>query len=215
MTTVMTPNIAVIHYSATGNTLSLAGALSEGAREAGAVVRLLRVPELAPRDAIEKNPAWVRHLEKEESDGGTPLAKLEDLVWADGIALGSPTRFGGPTAQLKNFLDSTGGLWAKGELAKKVITAFTSASTSHGGLESTILAMLNTAYHWGALIMPLGYTDEVVRKQTGNPYGVSWVSRGGSAPDEVARAAARVQGRRFAKVVGALKRGMAREGAGP
>jgi NAD(P)H dehydrogenase (quinone) len=208
MTEDRTPNIAVIHYSATGNTLRLAAALAEGSRERGAAVRLRRVAELAPRDAIEKNPAWVRHLQHEESANGTPLAQLDDLVWADGIALGSPTRFGGPTAQLKNFLDSTGGLWARGELARKVVTAFTSASTSHGGLESTILAMLNTAYHWGALIMPLGYTDEIVRKQTGNPYGVSWVSRSGSAPDDAALAAARIQGRRLATIVGALKRGL-------
>lgn len=198
-----------MHYSATGNTLRLATALAEGAREAGATVRLRRAAELAAREAIEKNPAWVRHLQQEESASGTPLAQLDDLAWADGIALGSPTRFGGPTAQLKNFLDTTGGLWARGELAQKVITAFTSASTSHGGLESSILAMLNTAYHWGALIMPLGYTDEVVRRQTGNPYGVSWVSRSGSAPDDAALAAARIQGRRFATIVGALKRGLA------
>jgi NAD(P)H dehydrogenase (quinone) len=205
----MSPNIAVIHYSSTGNTLMLATSLAEGAREGGAEVRLLRVPELAPREAIAKNAAWVRHLQKEEAEGGTPVAKLDDLVWADGIALGSPTRFGGPTAQLKNFLDSTGGLWAKGELAKKFVTAFTSASTAHGGLESTILAMLNTAYHWGSLIMPLGYADEVIRKQTGNPYGATWVSRSGSAPDGTALAAARTQGHRFATIVGALKRGMA------
>jgi NAD(P)H dehydrogenase (quinone) len=205
----MNPNIAVIHYSSTGNTLRLATALAEGARESGAAVRLLRVPELAPRQAIEKNPAWLRHLQQEESEGGTPLATLDDLVWADGLAFGSPTRFGGPAAQLKNFLDSTGGLWAKGELAKKFVTAFTSASTAHGGLESTILALLNVAYHWGALIMPLGYADEVIRKQTGNPYGATWVSRGGSAPDDVALSAARIQGRRFATVVGALKRGLA------
>ena len=205
----MNTNIAVIHYSATGNTLMLATALAEGAREGGAEVRLLRVAELAPREAIAKNPAWVRHLQREEAEGGTPLATLDDLVWADGIALGSPTRFGGPTAQLKNFLDSTGGLWAKGELAKKFVTAFTSASTAHGGLESTILALLNTAYHWGSLIMPLGYADEVVKKQTGNPYGATWVSRSGSTPDDFALSAARTQGRRFATVVGALKRGMA------
>jgi len=204
----MYPNIAVVHYSATGNTLKLATALAEGAREGGAAVRLLRVPELAPRHAIEKNPTWVRHLDKEESERGTPLAQLDDLVWADGIALGSPARFGGPTAQLKNFLDSTGGLWAKGEMSKKAVTAFTSASTSHGGLESTILALLNVAYHWGALIMPLGYADDTIRKHTGNPYGATWVSRGGSAPDDMALSAARTQGRRFATIVGALKRGM-------
>jgi NAD(P)H dehydrogenase (quinone) len=200
----MMTKVAIIHYSATGNVFLLAQALAEGAREAGADVRLRRVQELAPHDAVSRNSRWSAHLQRMERGDEAPIATLSDLEWADGIALESPTRFGGPAAQLKNFIDQTGGLWARGVLATKVVTAFTSSSTSHGGLESTVLATLNLAYHWGALIMPLGYADPTVAKVTGNPYGASWVSRKGASPDEDAVAAGRAQGRRLAKVAAAV-----------
>jgi NAD(P)H dehydrogenase (quinone) len=108
-----------------------------------------------------------------------------------------------PAAQLKQFLDQTGGLWFKGALIDKVVTAFTSASTTHGGVESTVLAMLNTAYHWGSVVMPLGYTADEV-KVTGNPYGSSFVSRKGAAPDAESRATAQHQGRRLVRVATAV-----------
>ncbi|MBM3517697.1 MAG: NAD(P)H:quinone oxidoreductase [Alphaproteobacteria bacterium] len=200
----MRVRIAVIHYSATGVIHRLATSLAEGAASAGAEVRLRRVHELAPAESIASNPRWQAHHQAESAAGGTPLASLDDLAWADGIALGSPTRFGGPAAQLKNFLDQSGTLWIKGVLAQKVVTAFTAASTAHGGLESTVLAMLNIAYHWGAIIMPLGYGPSAV-KATGNPYGASWVSRKGSLPDEPALAAAHAQGVRLVHVAGALR----------
>ncbi|HEY4279331.1 MAG TPA: NAD(P)H:quinone oxidoreductase [Conexibacter sp.] len=193
--------VAVIHYSATGNVRAMAQALAEGARSAGAQTRVLGVQELAPAEAIAANRRWSAHREAVRDQ---PLATLDDLVWADGLAFGSPTRFGGPAAQLKQFLDQTGGLWAQGALADKVATSFTSASTQHGGLESTILAINNILYHWGTIVMPLGYTAEVVRKQTGNPYGASWVSRSSAAPDDEALAAARHQGARLASVAAAL-----------
>jgi NAD(P)H dehydrogenase (quinone) len=202
----MSARIAIVHYSATGVVFQLAGAIAAGAREAGAEVRLRRVAELAPPAAIAANGKWQAHYDREHGEGGTPLASLDDLEWADGIAIGSPTRFGGPAAQLKQFLDQTGGLWFRGVLATKVVTAFTSASTAHGGLESTILAMLNVAYHWGSVVMPLGYAVPVVSKVTGNPYGASWVSRKGSEPDADALAAASAQGHRLAQVAAALKR---------
>lgn len=196
--------VAVIHYSATGNVYQLALALAEGAASGGAEVRLRRVEELAPREAIDSNRRWRHHAD--DVAPAVAVAELADLEWADGIALGSPTRFGLPSAQLKQFLDQTGGLWAAGALADKVVTAFTSASTGHGGVESTILAMLNTAYHWGSLVMPIGYTDPSITA-LGNPYGASFVSRKGSAPDEVELAAARAQGHRLAVVAAALREG--------
>ena len=203
----MNPRIAVIHYSATGNVYRLAQALAQGAEHAGAEVRLRRVAELAPPEAVAQNPRWAAHQQQESGAGGTPLATLADLEWADGIALGSPTRFGGPAAQLKQFLDQTGGLWMKGVLADKVLTAFTSSSTSHGGLESTILATLNLAYHWGSIIMPLGYASDVVRKSTGNPYGASWVSRKGSAPPRRrARASRRLRARSHRREARGIRR---------
>lgn len=192
--------LAVVYYSSTGNVHALATAIAEGATEEGAEVRLRKVQELAPEAAIESNPRWVAHR---AATADVPIATLDDLDWADGFAFGSPTRFGLPTAQLKQFLDQTGGLWAKGALADKVGTAFTSASTTHGGLESTILAINNVLYHWGSIVLPLGYTDSSV-SATGNPYGASWVSRKSSAPDDEALATARHQGRRLARLATAI-----------
>ena len=196
--------VAVIHYSATGNVYQLARALAEGAADGGAEVRLRRVEELAPPEAIDNNRRWRHHADVVAPT--VAVAEIADLEWADGIALGSPTRFGLPSAQLKQFLDQTGGLWAAGVLADKVVTAFTSASTGHGGVESTILAMLNTAYHWGSLVMPVGYTDPSIAA-LGNPYGASFISRKGSTPDEVELAAARAQGRRLAVIAAVLRGG--------
>lgn len=190
----------MIHYSATGNLYRIAAAIAEGAEEHGAEVRLRTVRELAAEETIAANPRWVAHR---NVVADVPDATLEDLEWADGFALGSPTRFGLPAAPLKQFLDSTGGLWAQRKLEDKVGTAFTSSSTSHGGLEATILAINTVLYHWGSIVLPLGYTDDAV-KATGNPYGTSWVSRKGSAPDDETLATARHQGRRLARITAAI-----------
>ena len=190
-------NIAIVYYSATGNIAAMANAIGEGAASAGAEVRVRRVAETAPAEAIASNPKWQAHFDEMANE---PIATLDDLEWADGIALGSPTRFGGPASQLKAFLDTTGGLWFKGALVNTVGTAFTTASTAHGGLESTTLAINNHFYHWGSLIMPLGYGDEHVSKVSGNPYGASFFSRKGAVPDEVALKACFVQGRQLAQV---------------
>ena len=190
-------NIAVVYYSATGNSAAMANAIGEGAASFGAEVRVRQVAETAPAEAIASNPKWQAHFDAMANE---PLATLDDLEWADGIALGSPTRFGGPASQLKSFLDTTGGLWFKGALVNTVGTAFTTASTAHGGLESTTLAINNHFYHWGSLIMPLGYGDEHVSKVSGNPYGASHVSRKGSVPDEDSIKACFVQGRQLAQV---------------
>ena len=193
----MEPKIVIVHYSSTGNLYRLAEAMQSGAIAAGAEVRLRRVAELASPEAMAYNPKWVEHAAFAAAN--VALATLDDLAWADGIALGTPTRFGGPAAQLKQFLDQTGGLWAKGQLADKVVTAFTSASTTHGGLESTILATLNVAHHWGSIILPVGYTHPAFHAR-GNPYGASHVAVKGSEPDEIAVAAAHQQGHRLATV---------------
>src|SRR5262245_33785517 len=109
--------VAVIYYSATGNVHALAEALAEGAAQAGAEVRLRRVAELAPPEAIDSNPAWRAHL---DTTADIQVATNDDLRWADGVALGSPTRFGNISAQLKQFLDHAGPLWAAGDLTNKV-----------------------------------------------------------------------------------------------
>jgi NAD(P)H dehydrogenase (quinone) len=197
----VSPRIAVVFYSATGNIAALAEALAEGARSAGAETRVRPVAERAPAEAIEGNRRWKAWVESNPYD---TVASLDDLEWADGIALGSPTRFGNSAEQLKAFLDTTGGLWAQGKLANKVGTAFSSASTLHGGLESTILSMNNVLYHWGTIIMPLGYAADPSLMGSGNPYGASFVSQKSAAPDDVALGAARVQGARLAEVAGKL-----------
>lgn len=187
-----------MYYSSTGNTEKLASSLADGARATGAEVRLRTVAETAPAAAIATNPRWQAYV---DAGPHAELATLDDLSWADGLALGSPTRFGGPAAQLKSFLDTTGGLWATGKLVNKVATSFTTASTRHGGLESTLLAINNIFYHWGAIVLPLGYGEPHLL-ESGNPYGGSFVSRKSAEPDKEALEALRLQGERLATITG-------------
>jgi NAD(P)H dehydrogenase (quinone) len=192
----MRARIAVIYYSATGNVHGLAQAVAEGAEDAGAEVRLRHVEELASELLISQNQHWRRHRSRVAD---APTATLDDLEWADGIAFGTPTRFGNVAAQLKQFIDQAGRLWQEGKLADKVATSFTSSYTPHGGQESTILALNNTLYHWGMLILPLGYTVHEVFAAGGNPYGASFVSDHSVAgPDAAALDVARYQGERLA-----------------
>lgn len=197
----MSTRIAVIYYSATGNVHKLAEAIAEGAGETGAEVRLRRVAELAPEEAITQNPAWASH--RDETAGTVEEARLSDLVWADGFAFGTPTRFGNPAAQLKQYLDMAGGLWFEGALADKAVTTFTSAMYPDGGLESTILALNNVFYHWGCVLVPPGYTSPAVFEAGGNPYGTAFPS-GEGPPHEAVLNAARHQGRRLASFAAVL-----------
>jgi NAD(P)H dehydrogenase (quinone) len=192
--------VAVIYYSATGNVHALAEAVAEGAASGGADVRLRRVAELAPDDAIDSNPAWRKHV---EASASVELATHDDIRWADALAFGTPTRFGNVSAQLKQFLDGTGPLWAAGELADKVATGFTGAGNPHGGQESTLLALYNTMHHWGAIVVAPGYTDQSVYAAGGNPYGTSHTANQG-LPNDEELAAARYQGRRLTRVATAL-----------
>jgi NAD(P)H dehydrogenase (quinone) len=190
--------IAVIYYSSTGHVHKLADAVAEGAAGAGAEVRLRRVAELAPEEVIRSQDAWHEH--HVASAETVEEATLDDLSWAQGYAFGTPTRFGNPSAQLKQFIDTAGPLWAAGDLADKAATSFTSAMNRHGGQESTILALNNVFYHWGAVIVPPGYTDPALYAAGGNPYGTSYVAGQevvASLPDEIVTAA-RHQGRRLA-----------------
>jgi NAD(P)H dehydrogenase (quinone) len=200
----MAVKVAIIYYSATGTTYALARAIEEGAKAAGAEVRFRKVHELAPEEAIKSNEGWAAHsLETQNVEE----ASNDDLEWADAIILGTPTRYGLPTAQLKQFIDGTGGLWAKGALVNKVCSSFTSTGTAHGGQETTIVNLNTTFYHWGALIVGPGYADPI-QFQSGNPYGTSFTSNNGALkPDEVALAAARFQGRRVAEVAAQFRSG--------
>ncbi len=199
------PKIAVIHYSATGNVHALAEAIVRGAEEVGAEVRLRKVHELAPQEAVESNQGWSDHA---AATIELPEASHDDLTWADAVIFGSPTRYGLVTAQLKQFIDGTGGLWSQGLLADKVYSGFTSASTSHGGNESTLTALANVFSHWGGIVVPPGYTD-AVKFADGNPYGTTYVSGDGSRPDQKALDAAAYQGKRVATITAQLVAGRA------
>ncbi|MEZ0069953.1 NAD(P)H dehydrogenase (quinone) [Streptacidiphilus sp. MAP12-20] len=195
-------NVAVIYYSSTGTVHALAHAAAESAEKAGANVRLRRVAETAPPQAISANEAWGRHLQ-ETAD--VAEATLDDLDWSDALLFGTPTRFGTPAAQLKAFIDTAGRLWQQGKLADKVCSAFTSSGTAHGGQEATLLALGNVFYHWGGIMVPPGYTDPIQMK-AGNPYGASHVAADGP-PGEVSLQAAGHQARRVVEVAAALKAG--------
>lgn len=168
----MSVKVAIVYYSSTGNLQTMAERLADTAQEAGAEVRRRHVAEIAPAEAIEANPAWAEHVERL---AGEPTATPDDLAWADVVLLGSPTRYGNVTSQFQQFIDTLGPLWSEGGLADKVYAPFTSAQTTHGGQETTLLVMLRMAAHFGGILVPPGYTDPL-KFADGNPYGVSHVS---------------------------------------
>lgn len=172
--------VAIVYYSSYGTTHAMAQRVAQAAEKAGAEVRLRHVRETAPREAYESQDAWKAHVEELE---GQTLASPEDLDWADVVVFGSPTRYGHVTSQLQSFIDTLGPLWAQGKLADKVYTAFTSSQTLHGGQESTLLAMHTTFAHFGGIIVPPGYTDQL-KFNDGNPYGVGKVTGQSTELDE-------------------------------
>lgn len=195
--------LAVIYYSMGGTNYQLARWAEEGAKEAGAEVKVLKVPELAPQSAIEGNPVWKATVEATKD---VPEVNLDDLEWADAIIFSVPTRFGNMPAQMKQFLDTTGGLWFNGKLANKVVSAMTSAQNSHGGQEATILSLYTTMYHWGAIVAAPGYTDPVAFGAGGNPYGTSvTVGQDGKMIEDV-QAAVKHQAKRTVTVAEWVKK---------
>jgi NAD(P)H dehydrogenase (quinone) len=189
-------HVLVAYYSSTGSVYRLAEAVVAGVEKAGAEVRLRRVPELAPAPTIAANPAWAEHVAE---TGHISEVSLDDLRWADGVVLGTPTRFGLPSSQMKQFIDRTGGMWFRNELQNKVYASFTATSTQHGGAEATILALNNTFYHWGGIIVPPGYTADIQHRH-GNPYGSSHVATDAAMPGDVSLLSAQHMGERVAWV---------------
>jgi NAD(P)H dehydrogenase (quinone) len=165
-------NLAIIYYSSTGTIHGMAERLAAAGEKVGAEVRLRQVPELAPDEAIASNAAWSQHFDRTKNE---PKASGDDIVWADAVLFGTPTRYGNVASQLKQFIDTLGPQWQQGLLADKVYSGFTSSMTAHGGQESTLLALYNVIYHWGGILVPPGYTD-VLKFADGNPYGVSHVT---------------------------------------
>jgi NAD(P)H dehydrogenase (quinone) len=195
--------LAVIYYSMGGTNYQLAKWAEEGAKEAGAEVKVLKVPELAPQSVIEGNQVWKAHIEATKD---VPEVKLDDLEWADAIIFSVPTRFGNMPAQMKQFLDTAGGLWINGKLVNKVVSAMTSAQNPHGGQEATILSLYTTMYHWGTIIASPGYTDPVTFGAGGNPYGTSvTVGQDGKMIEDV-QAAVKHQAKRTVTVAEWVKK---------
>ncbi|OBF34234.1 NAD(P)H:quinone oxidoreductase, type IV [Mycobacterium sp. ACS1612] len=161
--------LAVIYYSATGHGTTMARRVAAAAEAAGAEVRIRPVAETREPASFAHNPAWTANY---EATRDLPHATGDDIVWADAVIFGSPTRFGSVSSQLRDFLDSLGGLWSQGQLADKVYAAFTSTNTAHGGQETTLLTLYITLMHFGGIIVPPGYTD-ALKFVDGNPYGVS------------------------------------------
>ena len=166
--------LAIIYYSSTGTIHGMAERLAAAGEKAGAEVRLRQVAELAPAEAIASNAAWSQHFDDTKDE---PKASADDVVWADAVLFGTPTRYGNVASQLKQFLDTLGPQWSQGLLANKAYAGFTASMTAHGGQESTLLALYNTIYHFGGLVVAPGYTDPL-KFADGNPYGVSHVTGG-------------------------------------
>ncbi|WP_411121494.1 NAD(P)H:quinone oxidoreductase [Streptomyces sp. x-19] len=198
-------NVAVIYYSSTGTVAELARLIADAAEHAGADVRLRRAAELAPRSAIDSNPAWAANV---AATADILEATHDDVLWADAVLFGTPTRFGNVTSQLKQFVDTLGGLWQQGRLADKVYSGFTASATKHGGQESTLLALYNTIHHFGGILIAPGYTDPA-KFTDGNPYGTSHVGGPDTPVDADAATAARVQAARVVRFAKAIKAGLA------
>lgn len=205
---IMTVKLAVIYYSSTGTNYRLAQWAREGVVSSAvqpAEVRVLKVPELAPQQAIDSNPAWKRHAEETRD---VPVATLADLDWADAYIFSSPSRYGQMASQLKQFLDTTGGMWARGQLAHKVVSAMTSAQNTHGGQESTILSIYAAVHTWGAIVAAPGANHPSMAAVGGNPFGVSVTVK---RFDELAPAieeAVKYQARRTVAIAQWVKRGL-------
>jgi NAD(P)H dehydrogenase (quinone) len=165
-------NLSVIYYSATGHGASMAKRVAAAAEAAGADVRLRHIAETRDPETFAENPAWTANYKAHKD---LPPATVDDIIWADAVIFGSPTRFGSVAAQLRGFLDSLGGPWSQGKLADKVYAAFTSSNTVHGGQETTLLTLYVTLMHFGGIIVPPGYTDPL-KFVDGNPYGASLVA---------------------------------------
>ena len=164
--------LAVVYYSATGHGTKMAQRVAAAAEAAGANVRVRHIAETRDPASFASNPAWTANYEATKD---LPAASGDDIVWADAVIFGTPTRFGSPTSQFRAFFDGLGGFWAQGKLSDKVYAGFTSSQTEHGGQETTLLALYISLMHFGGIIVPPGYTDGI-KFADGNPYGVGHVT---------------------------------------
>ena len=196
--------VLVLYYSSYGHIERMAEAVAEGARQAGADAVIKRVPELVPEEVARKSNFKL--------DQKAPIATVAELPDYDAIIIGVPTRFGNMAAQMKNFLDQAGGLWAQGKLIGKVASVFTSSNTQHGGQESTILTTHVVLLHLGMIIVGLPYSFpgqmDMAGITGGSPYGASTIAGadGSRQPSDNELAGARFQGRHVAEIANKLRR---------
>lgn len=202
--------VLVVYYSSYGHVYRMAQAVVEGAKEAGDVeVRLARIPELEEARRAMSSQEW--YVKAQEAQSSVPEATLDDLEWADGILWGIPTRYGNMPAQVKQFIDTTGGLWARGALEDRATGIFTSTATIHGGQESTILTSLVPLLHLGMIFVgtPYGQNPHILTTDGvgGSPYGPGTLAGpdGSRQPEERELTSARNLGRRVAKAAGLLR----------
>ena len=194
--------VLVLYYSSYGHIETMVGAIAEGARSAGASVNIKRVPELVPADVAQKS-----HF---KTDQAAPVAEVSDLAHYDAIIVGTPTRFGSMAAQMKNFLDQTGGLWFNGKLVGKVGSVFTSTATQHGGQESTLLSTQTVLLHHGMVIVGLPYAWQgqttLAEISGGSPYGATTIAGGDGSRQPSANEldGARWQGAHVARIAARL-----------
>ena len=189
--------LAIIYYSTYGTNHQMAEVAAEAAREAGAEVRVVKCRETAPEGVVNGQDAWRAQAERTSH---VPEASLDDMEWANAYLFSAPTRFGVMASQMRAFIDQLGPLWAQGKLANKAASAMTSAQNPHGGQETTLTSMYVTLMHWGAILVPPGYTDPVIYASGGNPYGAT-TSAGAALSDEV-KASIRHQARRLVEFAG-------------
>jgi NAD(P)H dehydrogenase (quinone) len=196
--------VLVLYYSSYGHLETMAGAVAEGVRAAGAEATVKRVPETVPEELARKSGFKL--------DQKAPIASIDELAHYDGIVFGTPTRFGNMAGQMKNFLDQAGSLWMKGTLVGKAAAVFTSSATQHGGQESTILTFHPVLLHLGFVIVGLPYAFQGqmgVSEVMGNsPYGASTIAGadGSRQPSKVELDGARHLGRHLAEVAAKLAR---------
>jgi NAD(P)H dehydrogenase (quinone) len=206
----MPANVLVIYYSSYGHVFQMAQAVAEGAKSAaGTEVRVRRIPELEHAHQAMSSQPW--YVQAQEHQKEIPEATHDDLVWADGICWGTPTRFGNMAAQMKQFIDTLGGLWMKGSLEDKAAGVFTSTATIHGGQETTILTTLVPLLHLGMIFVgtPYGENPQIMVTDGigGTPYGPSTIAGGDGSrqPVEPELVTARNLGNRVARVAARLK----------
>jgi len=204
METMSNVKVAVVFYSMGGTNYQLAQWAAEGAKEAGAEVKVVKVQELAPQSVVDSNEVWKSTVEATKD---VPVATSDDIEWADAIIFSVPTRFGTMPSQMKQFIDLQGGLWATGKTVNKVVSAMTSAQNPHGGQEATLLSLYTSMMHWGAIIATPGYTDPVLFGAGGNPYGTSvTVGQDGKMIEDV-QGAVKHQAKRTVTVAEWVKKG--------